>query len=380
MPPTMINTQRSTGNINQVRRPIDIDKTIEIVNPSVIPFVILLNRLRRRASIDPKVRWLEDEYVPQVSSPAGVVAIGALSFDVAAGEGGFFAGGDLVMNTVTNEIFLVGAVATDTLSGLTRGYGSTVAVAMAAGQELLIIGPAIEEGAAAPRMRSTVTVEKFNFRQTFRTSYQLTDELGEQTQLLTDQDKAYQRNKALREHMIRIERALFFGERAETSPTGDSPRRSMGGVRFFVTSNVDSVGATLTLPEWNSFLEKVFLRGSGEKWFFAAPAIHTQLAALNEGNIRVNPDTQKFGLKVVDWVSPHGIVHMVLHRLFAESTLFKNYGFLLDMERVTWVSAVNTFRRENIQLPSELLDREELVTKGSFILKNELAHGILRLV
>jgi len=374
MAATVLTTQRSTANILQTRRTVDVQRDIEIINPSDIPFVQLLRMLRKRPVDDSRVRWVEDEYLPQKSL---IVTDNSATTDtivVTASEGPFFNDGDIITNTITGEYMRVTSVAGDTLS-LTRGYGTTSESVGGVGDELINLGPSIAEGQPAPPVRSTLAVEKFNFIQTFRMSYELTSELGE-VNLLTEEDLQYQRRKKLQEHLIRIEKSLFFGERAEDTSTASSPQRSFGGARFFIT-NEDSGGGTLTKTVWETFLKNGFLKGSGEKWFFGSPTVIQAINGFAGDVLRSRTEDTQFGIKTTQYVTAHGTVRLIMHRLFSESTEFEKLGFLIDPNLVWLRMMRDTHRRENIQNPDTLTQKEEYVTKLSVEFRNEAAHRIL---
>jgi hypothetical protein len=362
---------------------VDIAREIEITNPSAIPFVILLQRLQRRPAVDPKVRWAEDEYVPQVDAINNVGGYAAGDTVLTVDNGNYFNVGDQVTVTRTGETMRVTAQTSTTIT-VTRSWGPTAAAALVDNDELVILGPVIAEGDPAPAPRTTVSVEKFNLVQIFRTTYNLTDDLGRDVSLLTEADLDYQRRKKLQEHLISIERSLFFGEQNEDTSTSASPVRSLGGVNSFIATNVTDAGGTLDQTEWDTYLESAFRFGSGEKWHFGAPRQMTAISGFAKSALRVRPEDETFGVKVVDYLSPHGTVHLVLHRLFAESPGnsaglgFNAVGFTLDMAKLWLRPLLDTIRRENIQNNDELLMKEEYVTKYSLEVRNEKAHAKLK--
>jgi hypothetical protein len=345
--------------------------------------VILLNRLRRRAADDPKVQWQEDEYVPQVDLVDGALPLGtetAIVVDNAA----FFTPGDAVVVLASEETMLVTVVTigTNTLT-VERSWGATAAAAIADNAELLIIGPATKEGDDAPDSRTTVTANKFNFIQIFRKSYKLTRTLADNMKLLTDPDTEFQRNKKLEEQMLSIERSLFFGEKREdtaTTATTEDPRRSMGGIREFVTSNITTVGGALTKATFDGFLKTAFRRGSRNKWLFASDTVNAAISGFANAQLQTRMGEETFNLAITKYVSPHGMVNIVEEKLFAETTLTGQQAFLLDMEELWLRVMADTTRRENIQAPGETKRKEEYISEFSLEVRNEKAHSILKTV
>lgn len=368
---------RSTDNILQSRRTVDMARDIEIINPSDTPLLRLSRMLRKKPVDDSKPRWTEDELLPQKSLIVTDNSAGDDTIVVTAGQGAFFNVGDIMTNTISGEYMRVTAVnvATDTLS-LTRGYAGTTESVGSAGNELMDLGSSIAEGQPAPPVRTTLEVEKFNFIQTFRMSYDLTSELGD-ISLLTEDELQYQRRKKLREHNVRIEKSLFFGRRAEDTSTSSAPQRSMGGARFFI-QNEDDAGGVLTKSFWNTFLKEGFKLGSGEKWFFGSPTLMGAISGFGDAVLRSRTEDTQFGINTVRYVSPHGTVRLILHRLFSESTEFEKMGFLIDPNLIWLRMLRDTHRREGIQPNDVLSTKEEYVTQMSMEFRNQGAHRIIK--
>ena len=187
----------------------------------------------------------------------------------------------------------------------------------------------------------------------------------------------YQRRKKLREHNLRIEKALFFGRRAEDVSTSSAPQRSMGGARFYI-NNEDDAGGVLTKSFWNTFLKNGFKKGGSEKWFFGSPTVMGAISGFGDAVLRSKTEDTQFGINTMRYVSPHGTVRLIMHRMFSESTEFEKLGFLIDPD-LLWMKVLrDTHRRENIQPNDVLSDKEEYVSKLSMEFRNADAHRILK--
>jgi len=94
--------------------------------------------------------------------------------------------------------------------------------------------------------------------------------------------------------------------------------------------------------------------------------------------LRSRTEDTQFGIKTTRYVTAHGTVRLIMHRLFSESTEFEKLGFLIDPNLV-WLRVMrDTHRRENIQNPDTLTQKEEYVSKLSVEFRNEGAHRILK--
>ena len=165
-----INSVRTTANILQNKRVVDMAKDIALLDPKVAPFLTIMKQLKRgtRVAIGPKVEWLEDDYLgfsTQLNGAISATSTTTLNVD----DGTIFRVGDIIHIPSVNENMLVTAVSGNALT-VTRGYGSTTAQASIADNAIvLIIGNANEENAGARKDISTQELAKFNYTQIFRT-------------------------------------------------------------------------------------------------------------------------------------------------------------------------------------------------------------------
>ena len=390
--PDIISTQRATTGILQVKRTIDISKEAEILNKGLTPLVMLLDKLRTNPAKDTTVRWREDEYVPNSAllndaSPSDTDpdtwAVDSAADATTAGN--YFNIGDTVLNSRTGEVLRVTAQTATSIT-VTRSWGSTAQIAPADNDQLVILGTAIAEGAAAPAMRSTVSVEVTDFVQEFRHSYQLTDTLGADVELLTTPETVEIRAKRLEEHRIAQEKQLFFGEGAEDSSSSDAPIRTSSGLRERITTTETDMGGAMTEAEFLTFIEDTHQRGGkSPKWLFAAMRPAKVISGYGLSALRVKPMDTTFGIAVHEYVSPMGNINIVVSRLFTEmheagiAFDIKNFGtwmFMVDFEKIWLRPLAKTMRRDNIQLPAETRMRGEYITKWAFEVRNERAHGI----
>lgn len=390
--PGMVNTARSSGNILQIKRAVDLSPEAELLNKGLTPLIMLLDKLRVRPSIDPTVRWRNDQYVPN----SALLNDGAPSntdpdtweVDSAADpttSGSYFNIGDTVLNSRTGEVMRVTAQDATSIT-VSRSWGSTAQTAPADNDQLVILGTAIPEGAAAPEMRSTVSVQVTDFVQDFRHSYQLTETLSRDMKLITSPEAVEIRSKRLDEHRINQEKQLFFGEGNEDLSNTAEPIRTSSGFRERITTTETDMGGTMTEAEFLTFIEDTHQRGGkSNKWLFAALRPGRVISGYGLGALRLRPAETTFGVAVHEYLSSMGDINIVTARLFTElheagiPFNIQNFGtwmFMIDMEKIWLRTMARTIRRDNIQNPSETKMRGEYVTKWGLEVRNERAHGI----
>lgn len=358
----MITTLRSTANVLADRRVIDISKKIDVLEPDSAPFLQLTKKLSKRVAINPKFNWMEEESlnkVDQVNNAAGYTA-GATAIIV--DNGNRFRAGDVVKHVASGEQMLVSSVATNTLTVL-RGWGTTAAAAFVDNDFLIVVGNANQEGAVKRDFKVGDQVEKTNYLQIFRTPFGIT-RTADDSEMYGGNDLKHQRMMQLIEHQKEIERALWFGEPKEDL-TGTHPRRATGGVDYWIATNLTNAGGTLTETEFEDFLRTGFRYGAKTKWLFAAPLILSAISFWAKDNVRVAPKDKTFGISVMQWLTPFGLVNIVLQNLFTETTTYSGYAYLLDLEGkdYRYLSGGDTRLKTNIQDPSADGQEDEYITE-----------------
>ena len=131
------------------------------------------------------------------------------------------------------------------------------------------------------------------------------------------------------EHQKDVERTRWFGE-PKLDTSGAKPRRATGGLDYFIATNGKDAGGTITEAEFEEFLRTGFRYGSKTKWLFSAPMLTSAISFWGKDNVRVAPKDKVFGLDVQQWITPFGMVNIINNNLFAETTVYSGYGYLVD--------------------------------------------------
>ena len=195
---TNITGVRTTNNILQNRRVVDMAKQIALLDPNEGPLLSFLKLAKNnsRCVYNPKFEWLEDDLMETWSSVSEAHTAAATTIKTA--DGTIFRVGDIVKVPSTGECMLVSAISTNDLT-VTRAYGSTTAAAIADDADLLIIGSAMPENSNGREVKSTVESNGYNYTQIFRTPIALSGTEAA-SKLHGGRDRAYQRRKASLEH------------------------------------------------------------------------------------------------------------------------------------------------------------------------------------
>ena len=160
---------RTTQNIEQARRVVDMAKEIALLDPNESPFVTFLKVAKRgtRVAYNPKFEWLEDDLLTNYSNVATAISSAATT-TLVVDDGGLFKAGDVLSIPSVSENMLVTAVSENNLTVI-RGYGTTSAAASIAVDALVLkIGSSMMENSSAPAVITTKETNKYNYTQIFQ--------------------------------------------------------------------------------------------------------------------------------------------------------------------------------------------------------------------
>ena len=362
---------RGTGNILTAKRVIDISKKVSVLEPDAAPLTQLTKKLDKRVAINPKYSWLEEESLNKVDAANYTTGYTSGATDVVVEAGAKFRVGDVVKNVNTGEQMIVTVIASNTLT-FKRGFGTTTAAAITDNDVLFIVGNANQEGATKRNFLTNNEVEKTNFLQIFRTPFGVT-RTNDNSEMHTGKDLAHIRMMQLIEHQKEIERAFLWGEPFEDT-TGTHPKRSTGGLNYWISSNVtnDSNG-TLTETEFEAFIRTGFRYGSKTKYLLAAPIYVSAVSAWAGGKLMTLPKDKTYGISITQYLSPHGVVNIINSTIFSEVTTYAGYSFLIDLESVAYRFLANsdTKLKTHIEDPSADGEEDEYISEVGFELQSE---------
>jgi hypothetical protein len=377
-PGTLVTGQRGTLDGNQDNRKIDMADKILLLEPDAAPLTVVTKNITRKPTGNPKFQWQEDELDPRfdaVNNGAGY-ASGATS--IVVDNGAYFEVQSLVYVPRTGETMRVTAVVTNTLT-VVRGVGSTAA-ALVDNDELLITSTAQPEGDASRAARSRNQSTVYNYTQIFRTPWDATA-TGLHSEYEADDDWDYQAMKHGIEHKKSIEYALMVGAKSENTDTGQA-RRTTGGFKSFVTTNATDAGGALTEAEFFTALRPCFRYGAKEKWGFASQLSVDVLNTFPRGKLEVQQGEKTFGLRVFQYISPHGTLNLVTHYLL-EGTTLGGQIWVMDSDVVKYRYLANkrgprdTTLRKEIQAEDVDGRKDEYLTECGLEFGLEKRHGYI---
>lgn len=371
---------RGTGNISQSQRKVDMKQNVLLLEPSASPLTVLLKMLNKAPAHNPEYSWQEDDLEPRFDAVNNGAGYASGDTSIVVDNGAYFGQDFLVRVTRTGEVIRVSSVSTNTLT-VVRGVGSTAA-ALVDNDELLVIGSAAPEGDTSRPARSSNPTKITNYTQIFRDPIEETETARHSDSFTSPNDWEYQVGKKAIEHKKSIEYALWFGRPSEDL-TGSQPRRTTGGVFHYASQNITDAGGALTETEFFGALRPVFRYSSERRVAFGSMLAVDVLNTFPRGKVQVNDSGNgTYGLSVFKYISPHGTVRLVTHRLF-EGNVYGGVIAILDMDNVRYRYLANSegsrdsHVRRDIQQPDADTQKDEWLTEAGLEFGQPKSAGII---
>ena len=401
------------------RRKFGISNYIAELTPTETPFLTMLMKVGKETVTDPDIKVFEHRsayvdgfsfYVSEnaattslygnSSSVAGIQYGSKLLYQKTDGENdavSILRGGEVIQIIDTDDVsksaqlLLVGTPATTSCSVKLVGP-ATQGFVFAAGDPILVIGKAFEEGSAKTAGFSDQLETTWHSTQIFKTEYQISN-----TQKATSTwgGNEYERIRALKakEHKVNIERTALFGRRLSgtvanpfAAPgTGDllgssnplrttnglfpvcdysSTLQSYAGSRAFKKSK-----STYTFAQWVDDMEEKFEFGSQKKFTFCGMGYISffNKMSMDEGMIQITPVTKIFGIDVNELVSPAGREVLVWDPLL-RGTYYKDMGATVDLNNIKMIvlQGRDTSLETHIETPGDDLQEDQYLTECGF--------------
>lgn len=357
----------------------DVSDRIALLQPDDAPLLAFMNGLKKKKSADnPKFEWFEDQMRPNTVTNTATGT--GTSVTVTTGQGARVRVDDILV-TSTGESMLVTAVATDTLT-VTRSMGAVAAATLANGDQLIIAGNALPEGASNPTFKYTQKAAQYNYIQIFRDTIELTDTQNA-TRAYGGDDRTHQRKLRGMEHKRGIEEAFLIGDKFEDT-SGSQARRGTAGLINLISTNVTDCGGVLTEGTFETFCRTLFryspTEASATKLFLCSPIIISALNFWNKTKLQVRSDEKTFGTRLATYRSGHGDLEIARHWLLADFTEFTKYGFALDPKNLIYryMNGLDTKLHIDIGPDTEEKTVDEYRTHCGLQLQLEQTHAILK--
>jgi len=384
--PTVLSGLVDTEDVLADERVVDMADDIKHLDPDDSQFVTMMQKMASKEAIREKVNWLELEYFPRLSALAASATSAQSTLTVTTGEGSFFRGGDVFRIAVTGEAIRVLSVATDTLT-VERGVGDAVAATAQSGVQILIVSNASKQGATLGTRKMVKKVLGFNYTQIVRHPFGFTN-TNVAIERYGGQEPGVEAAMKLVQHKRALEYMAFLGARDILTHSGDSePTGYAGGLREYISTNVDDAGGTLTEANLEAYLRDGLQHGSRNKVVFLAPIVMGAISGFLRDSIQpAGLNERLWGAKVDAYISgAYGqrvplIVKRDWNDFSSASSQYGSYLFGVDMDyvKIRPLRGRNTALLRNRQANDADETTHEYLTEVSFEIAQEKNHFIVK--
>ena len=375
-----------TNTIAEHRLRIDMSEKIAELEPNASPLITLTKKMKRRRVVtNPEFSWMEQDPGNRWDTINNGNGYNNSAKVWAVDNAGYFRVGDIVQVPRTTEVVLVTNVNnTNNTITVIRGWGGSTTAPLVNDDPIVILGNANEEGAKLREIKTTEPVKKTNYTQILRTPVGVTNTLAA-TSTYGPKAMAYYRHLDGINHAIDMERTMWLGKKGKDIHNG-KPRRTTGGILEFLTENVLEVSANsggnsggLTEQAFTEWLEDVFRYGSSEKILFACGRLCTIIDLWAQNKLKTVPGERTYGVKVKEYVSSHGTLFIVKHKLF-EGPVYGGMGVILDMNNVAYcpLKGRDTKLLTGRQDPDEDAVKDEYITEFGVEVRLPKTHAIIK--
>jgi len=380
---------RGTGDWAANERPENWRQGILRLYPNgMAPLTAILSKMKNSSTDDPVFHW----WTKSLASQGGAVTAGEIYTDAAmtAAAEDASAAGAIVYVKVTQAIaseFRAGHQvllrdASDyevdvngKVSAVNRnGDNSCITVELLEADDnsathglsdvdrILIIGNINPEGGSMPDSISYDSVEWYNNTQIFRTPLEIT-RTAKKTHLRTEDAYKEAKREALEIHSIEIEKNMLWSVRTSGIGANGKPERTTMGLITAIKAgaaancnnfsiNADYSGLTWLQggEEWlDAYLEQIFRFGSGEKLAFVGSGALLGITRLikSSGQFQITGATTSYGIKVLEWKTPFGMLNMITHPLFSFEATNRNSMVIFEPRLLEYKYIDDTFFKKD---------------------------------
>ncbi len=375
---------RGTGDWGVDERPKNFREMILWRNPNgQAPLTALMSKMKTEKTDDPEFSWWEEQLDVVKVIVDGVQTSGDTALELVSG-GLKLVIGDLLLVSKTevaaydNELVEVTAVADDTNITIARGAAGSSAAAMADLDTLTKIGNVFAEGTVSPTVTNENPVKLKNFAQIFKTAYELTGTV-QVTRARTGDPLKNDKKRKMFQHSVALEMAYLFGKNFETTGANGKPKRYLGGLREFITTNAKIY---TTGVDEDGFLDdtfKVFDFDSGtagnERLVFAGNGYLNNLNKLakNASSSRINFDSvvRVYGMELQRWILPQGTFFVRSHPLMNTHPIYTDSAFFIDPSAIVYRPLRDTKPEDNIQANDADTRKGQWMTEAGIEVRHE---------
>lgn len=383
--------QRTVLNIAQEQRVIDQHPKLLLLEPDAAPLTVVSKTLAAKGGSKPArdstFHWDEDELAVRFDAINKEGGHTAEETELTVDTEAVFYAGSLVRVPRTGETMYVTAVGSNKIT-VTRGFAGTEEAALNDNEPICVLGGVSEEGVTSPVARTGNPVQRTNYTEITRTSVDATGTLLSSSNETTPHDWAYQHKKGFIEHLKSLEYKALHGTPSNTHSGPNGKRvRTTGGLLHYCTQNHQDAGGALTETEFETWVRALSRYSGGQKWVFCSPLVISVINSYAVGKLETVTNASTYGVRVMEYISPHGSMKLVRHDLL-EGATWGGMAIAVDFKIGDFKykplggpgspkGSRDTKLRTNIQAPDYDGQKDEWLTECGWQIAQPRAHGVL---
>ena len=311
--------------------------------------------------------------------------------------------GMIMRVTSTGENVLVESILSATDVKVARSVGSVAAADTLIADTLYQVGNAFEESSTRPTAQNIIPVRITNLTQIFRNTWAISESARATQVIAGETNVAESRQDCAAFHAADIEKAIFFGQKSESTRNGQ-PFRTMDGLISIVgtagyyppsylgSTNIFTAGATTTWTQLEAMLDPIFdqvtdPKGSNERVMFvggSAKLVLNNIGRLN-GTYQLVDGQTNWGLQFSTLTTARGKLRLIEHPLFNSNATWSKMAVPVDLPtfRLAYLGDRKTQNKEFNTTGNQAQDNGidavggTLTTELTAVVKNPPANAVI---
>lgn len=388
MPAPAIQGMRGTGEFNTDFRPKNYRELFTLLEPNGnAPLNAMLAMGASEETDDPEFKNFRDELPERtlkINNGAGYNS-SATTLTIDADDDAKFAiAGAIVINARTGEVMRVATDTTSTTLEVARNIGGTT-FAILDNDDLFVAGFAAAEGSDTPTPISFDAVVASNYTQIFRYAFSVSGTLRS-TYLRTGDKEDEAMTKALKIHMSDIERAMFFGRKAEVNGSSSAPTRYTGGLLTQLSNVYDAAvdgtaNGAITEEAFDALLiGTIFKFGSKQKIAFVGETVANHIQQFGKARWQPSQLDNTYGVNLTQYKTYAGDLMVHLHPQFRQLPHMKSAMVIVDFPYLVYryLKGRDTSLLENRQNNGTDGVKHEYLTECGLELLQDKVHSYIK--
>jgi hypothetical protein len=366
-------------SVNPSRLDVNVDKDINEKFPNADPFIVMLNQSRTKPVDTTRFEFLDHRPMSWWTHINLLAGYDAAAASMVVDDASIVAPGMIIKIPRTGEEIRIGAVDidTNTISSLTRGFGSTAAAAIVDDDDIMIMPNAMEEGYTTPMALSTQPEFGYNYVQTVSTPINLSEQADQVALRAGGSERNRLTRDALFQHRTGMERVAIFGERKRATVNNKVVLKT-GGIISFLSSNVFNLGGSvLTEYDFDDICEQVFRAGSDTKVLVCGGLMQLAITRFAKERVTVSEDAKSYGLTLKEFTPATG-GRLIIAKSKTFEEYYSGYGLIVDMKNVDirYFNKTNLYKNQQNGTSHEFID--EYACDFGMEVRQESTHGLIK--